>query len=158
MTSVLLVFFLLTSSLSAQSLPPAPSETSTTEPQVTEQTPSPPILSRDQFFSKGFVRQLLKDQRSIWTSPARIKTSDAKWFVPLAGATTLLFTEDNQISHRFDHVPSLQKTSLKIWVCVWTSGAALSRTSITTFHVAGSDGRSYVHVRRMTGAIEAGSS
>ena len=115
-TSVLLVFFLLTSSLSAQSLPPAPSETSATEPQVTEPTPlkSPPILSRDQFFSKGFVQQLLKDQRSIWTSPARIKTSDAKWFVPLAGATTLLFTEDNQISHRFDHVPSLQKTSLKI--------------------------------------------
>ena len=115
-TSVLLVFFLLTSSLSAQSLPPAPSETSTTEPQVTEPTPlkSPPILSRDQFFSKGFVQQLLKDQRSIWTSPARIKTSDAKWFVPLAGATTLLFTEDSQISHRFDHVPSLQKTSLKI--------------------------------------------
>ena len=115
-TSVLLVFCLLTSSLSAQSLPPAPSETSTTEPQVTEPTPlkSPPILSRDQFFSKGFVQQLLKDQRSIWTSPARIKTSDAKWFVPLAGATTLLFTEDNQISHRFDHVPSLQKTSLKI--------------------------------------------
>src|SRR5437016_8188123 len=113
-TSLLLVFFLLTSSLSAQSLPPAPSETSTTEPQVTEQTPSPPILSRDQFFSKGFVQQLLRDQRSIWTSPARIKTSDAKWFVALAGATTLLFTEDNQISHRFDHVPSLQKTSLKI--------------------------------------------
>jgi len=115
-TSVLLVFFLLTSSLSAQSLPPAPSETSTPEPQVTEQTPlkSPPILSRDQFFSKGFVQQLLKDQRSIWTSPARIKTSDAKWFVPLAGATAFLFTQDNQISHRFDHDPSLQKTSLKI--------------------------------------------
>src|SRR6266566_9338938 len=34
-TSVLLVFFLLTSSVSAQALPPAPSETSTTEPQVT---------------------------------------------------------------------------------------------------------------------------
>src|SRR5436309_4641298 len=115
-TSVLLVFFLLTSSLSAQSFPPAPSETSTPEPQVTEQTPlkSPPILSRDQFFSKGFVQQLLKDQRSIWTSPARIKTSDAKWFVSLAGATAFLFTQDNQISHRFDHDPSLQKTSLKI--------------------------------------------
>ena len=68
MTSVLLVFVLLTSSLSAQSLPPAPSETSTPEPQATEQAPlkSPPILPRDQFFSKGFVQQLLKDQRSIW--------------------------------------------------------------------------------------------
>src|SRR5262245_56028092 len=113
-TSVLLVFFLLMSSLSAQSLPPAPSETSTSEPQVTEQTPSPPIPSKDQFFSKGFVQQLLKDQRSIWTSPAHIKTSDAKWLVPLAGATAVLFTEDNRISHRFDNAPSLQNTSLKI--------------------------------------------
>ncbi len=40
-------------------------------------------------------RYLLEDQRSIWTSPTRIKKSDLRWIVPLAAATGLLIGTDH---------------------------------------------------------------
>jgi membrane-associated phospholipid phosphatase len=49
----------------------------------------------------------------IWTSPLRIKKSDAKWLLPLAAGTAVLLTQDNRISSHFDQ-PSLQDASLKV--------------------------------------------
>jgi len=120
---VFLIFVVFSSSLVAQSLPagaqslPAAAlpDSSTQEPQVTNSEEKPlKLLSKDDFFSKGFARQLLSDQKSIWTSPARIKASDARWLLPLSAGTAFLFTQDNQIIHRFDHKSSLQNTSLKV--------------------------------------------
>jgi len=120
---VFLIFVVFSSSLVAQSLPagaqslPAAAlpDSSTQEPQVTNSDEKPlKLLSKDDFFSKGFARQLLSDQKSIWTSPARIKASDARWLLPLSAGTAFLFTQDNQIIHRFDHNSSLQNTSLKV--------------------------------------------
>ncbi len=122
-TSVFLIFVVFSSSLVAQSLPagaqslPAAAlpDSSTQESQVTNSDEKPlKLLSKDDFFSKGFARQLLSDQKSIWTSPARIKASDARWLLPLSAGTAFLFTQDNQIIHRFDHNSSLQNTSLKV--------------------------------------------
>jgi len=62
----------------------------------------------------GFARQLLRDQKSIWTSPARIKASDARWLVPLSAGTAFLFIKDNQIESEFDHKTSLQSASRKV--------------------------------------------
>jgi membrane-associated phospholipid phosphatase len=115
-TSVLLVIILFTSSVGAQSLPPAPGDVSS-QPQVTNPAETPlklPTLTQDDFFTKGFARKLVSDQKAIWSSPARIKASDAKWLVPLAGATAVLLANDNGISHKFDDRPSLQNASLKV--------------------------------------------
>jgi membrane-associated phospholipid phosphatase len=115
-TSVILVFVIFVSSVGAQSLPTVPADIPAPEPQTTspEDQPRNAPFSKDDFFSKGFARRLLEDQREIWTSPARIKKSDAKWLVPLAGATVLAFTQDNRINHHFDGKTSLQNASLKV--------------------------------------------
>src|SRR5262249_2141486 len=117
-TSVLLIILLLfSSSLGAQSLPPAPLDDPPGESQATNSDEKPlqlPALKKDDFFSRGFVRQLMSDQKAMWTSPARIKASDAKWLLPLAAGTAVLFTQDTEISHKFDNNSSLQNSSLKV--------------------------------------------
>jgi len=115
---VLFSFLGFVSSLSAQSLPPVTQpDNSAPESQVTASVEKPlqtPAPNKDEFFSKGFARQLLSDQKTIWTSPASIKASDAKWLVPLAAGTTVLLFEDTKISHAFDGKTSLQNTSEKV--------------------------------------------
>jgi membrane-associated phospholipid phosphatase len=115
-TSALLVFCISVSSLAAQALPPAPGDNVAPAPPVanSQEKPQLPTLQKDDFFTKGFARQLLQDQKSIWSSPAHIKKSDLKWIAPLAGGTALLFTRDSQISHQFDGKTSLQNASLKV--------------------------------------------
>src|SRR5438477_4571062 len=44
-------------------------------------------------------RNFLFDQNFIWTSPARLKLSDAEWLVPTAGIATGLFMTDTTTSH-----------------------------------------------------------
>jgi len=131
---VFLIFFTLAASLDAQSLPPASQETTVTE----SQTPAPGGNSlRDQFLSKGFLHRMLADQKTIWTSPARISKSDAKWLVPFAGVTVVALAKDNQISHRFDHAPSFQRTSLKVsrlgsaYATLGSTGALLAVGKLT---------------------------
>jgi len=46
----------------------------------------------------GHVSDLLQDQKQIWTSPSRIRLSDATWLVPLGGITAGLFVSDRQYS------------------------------------------------------------
>src|SRR5262245_3087305 len=111
--STLFSLLVFASSLSAQSLPavapldnPAPAEKS-----LETETPA---LNKDDFFFKGFVRQLKSDQKTIWTSPAHIHASDAKWLVPLAAGTTVLLFEDTKISHAFDGKTSVQNTAEKV--------------------------------------------
>jgi hypothetical protein len=117
LTSVVLVFFISVSSVGAQAPAGLPAEAPAPDSQVatTQQTPlTLPTLTKDDFFTKNWAHQLLSDQKSIWTSPAHIKKSDAKWLLPLAGATAVMIAKDNQISHEFDNRESLQNFGLKV--------------------------------------------
>src|SRR5215467_3011988 len=40
----------------------------------------------------------LVDQKQIWTSPARLRFSDADWLVPISGITAGLFVSDGDFS------------------------------------------------------------
>src|SRR6266481_4755152 len=42
----------------------------------------------------GLVARFARDQQAIWTSPARLRFSDAEWLVPLSGITAGLFVTD----------------------------------------------------------------
>ena len=44
----------------------------------------------------GFLRLLVRDQRTILTSPARIRSRDLKWLLPLAGSAGWLLTSDQR--------------------------------------------------------------
>jgi membrane-associated phospholipid phosphatase len=115
LTSALFVCALSISSLAAQTLPLSSTPDATPNSEATA-PPAKPLneLTKEDFFSKGFAKQLLTDQKSIWTSPARIKKSDAKWLVPVAGATAFLFTQDQKIADHFNQNQSLRNTSLKV--------------------------------------------
>src|SRR5437762_13900241 len=85
---VLYSFLGFVSSLSAQSLPPVTQpDNSAPESQVTASVEKPlqtPAPNKDEFFSKGFARQLLFDQKTIWISPSSIQACAANSTVPLA--------------------------------------------------------------------------
>ena len=117
-SSALLVFC-LASSLAAQQPDSTPTpDNSSTETQATVPTAQPtlqvPALKKDDFFTKGFIHQMMRDQKTIWTSPAHIKKSDAKWLVPLVGGTAVLLKEDTAIADHFEGKTSLANTSNKI--------------------------------------------
>src|SRR3989442_14313703 len=70
--ALVVIIFVSMSSASAQ----AP--TSTPQPSPT------PSLERK------FLRNILRDQRAIWTSPLHVQKEDAKWLVPLGLSTAAL--------------------------------------------------------------------
>lgn len=51
-------------------------------------------------------RQLVHDQIGMWTSPARIRLSDATWLVPLGGFAAALFATDSDVSKHLSNTPS----------------------------------------------------
>jgi membrane-associated phospholipid phosphatase len=47
---------------------------------------------------KKFLRNILDDQRAIWTAPFHLHGSDAKWLAPLGFSTIALITTDRRTS------------------------------------------------------------
>lgn len=56
---------------------------------------SPPSLPP---LEKQFLKNILRDQKAIWTSPFRLRGEDAKWLAPLGAATTALIAADRRTS------------------------------------------------------------
>jgi membrane-associated phospholipid phosphatase len=54
----------------------------------------------------GLVGRFLDDQRTIWSSPARIRFSDTEWLVPLSGITAGLFVTDRDFSKHLSQNPT----------------------------------------------------
>ena len=50
-------------------------------------------------------RDFVRDQKQIWTSPARLKFTDTEWLVPLAGISTGLFATDGDVSRHLSMDP-----------------------------------------------------
>src|ERR1700682_1208265 len=46
----------------------------------------------------GLAKNLVADQKGIWSAPGRVRFEDTVWLVPLAGATAGLFVTDRQVS------------------------------------------------------------
>jgi membrane-associated phospholipid phosphatase len=54
---------------------------------------------------------VVRDQAGVWTSPARLKKTDAKWLVPLAGAAALAFHFDTRAVQGLGNHPMLTQRS-----------------------------------------------
>lgn len=54
----------------------------------------------------GLPHALLHDQIGLWTSPSRIRFSDATWLVPLGGFAAALFATDSDLSRHLSNNPS----------------------------------------------------
>ena len=68
----------------------------------------------------GHMTDFVHDQKQIWTSPSRIRLSDANWLVPLGGITAGLFVTDRQYSASISQNP----TTLKHYKSVSNYGIA----------------------------------
>src|SRR5256886_106505 len=75
----------------------------------------------------GLARDFLGDQKQIWTSPAKLRSSDTKWLVPLSGISTGLFVTDHDFSKHLSQNPttiSHYKTLSNAGVGALVGGAA----------------------------------
>src|SRR5712692_6350726 len=79
---LLLVIVIIAGTSSASGQTPA--STSTPQP-----SPTPSLERR-------FFKNILRDQRAIWTSPLHLHGEDAKWLVPLGLATAALIATDRR--------------------------------------------------------------
>ena len=68
----------------------------------------------------GHFEDFFEDQKEIWTSPARLRLSDASWLVPLGGLTAALFVTDRQHSASLSQNP----TTLRHYKTVSNFGVA----------------------------------
>ena len=75
-------------------------------PKKTADDPDTEPVESSQPGFKGLGKRFLLDQEQIWTSPSKLRFSDAQWLVPLAGATTWLFQTDATYSRQLSHNPS----------------------------------------------------
>jgi hypothetical protein len=71
--------------------------------------PSPTGTQSNQSGQKNhkltFPLDFLKDQKEMWTSPARLRFSDATWLVPLGGLTAGLLVTDTDVSRHLSRDP-----------------------------------------------------
>src|SRR5580658_5767636 len=54
---------------------------------------------------KNFGLDFVDDQKDIWTSPAKIRFSDATWLLPVAGVSAALFATDRETSRHLSTDP-----------------------------------------------------
>jgi membrane-associated phospholipid phosphatase len=75
----------------------------------------------------GLGKDFLEDQRQIWTSPVRLRFSDADWLVPVGGFAAGLFVTDRDVSTHLSSDPktiSHYKTLSTAGVAALVGGAA----------------------------------
>jgi membrane-associated phospholipid phosphatase len=56
-------------------------------------TPTPPVSAKPSL-EKDFFRNILRDQKAIWTAPLHLERGDAKWMIPSGIGAMALFTTD----------------------------------------------------------------
>src|SRR3989449_9596456 len=71
----------------------APGQTPTSTPQ-----PSPTSS-----LERKFLKNILRDQRAIWTSPLHMGEKDANWLVPLGLSTAVLIATDRRTADALDN-------------------------------------------------------
>jgi hypothetical protein len=119
--SALLVLLISATTVSyAQSPTAMPTVIPKTSPSPAPQPspPSPPL-------EKQFLKNILRDQKAIWTSPLRLRGEDAKWLAPLGAATTALIAGDRRASSlvsRGGSLPSASRT-VSLGGSTYTTGA-----------------------------------
>ena len=114
---------------------------------ATAQTPAPTPAASS--LEKDFFKNILQDQKAIWTAPFHIDRADAKWIVPGSIGLMALFATDritgDEIAE-FDHKGV--STAISHAGSVYTLGAAAG-----TFYLLG---RKYNNARaRETGVLSA---
>jgi membrane-associated phospholipid phosphatase len=94
-------------------VPDAKPAASDDEAQAT-QGPSSAAQPPSRYAERRFPKDLLRDQKAIWTSPLRIGRSDARWLVPIAAATAAMIATDRRASGELGDSKDLREVSRNI--------------------------------------------
>ena len=97
-------------------------------------TPSPTPSSPPPSLEREFVKNILRDQKAIWTSPFHLEKSDAKWLIPSGIGLTALITTDRITGDEIAEADRSVSTSHAISYAgsIYGVGAAA-----TTFYLVG---------------------
>lgn len=77
--------------------------------------PTPQVASSENVTVVGLPMGVLKDQKKIWTSPARIRTKDLLWLAPLSAATGVgIATDHHTMSTVVSHDPSFNSENVNV--------------------------------------------
>jgi membrane-associated phospholipid phosphatase len=82
------------------------------KPKAPAVVPNNRYVASDDSMHTGFLGHMtdfVNDQKQIWTTPSRIRLSDANWLVPLGGITAGLFVTDRQYSASINQNPTTLK-------------------------------------------------
>lgn len=77
--------------------PAAPAGEATTEESATPAHPEPAQIS-DSRLGLSLLKNIVLDQKAIWTSPAQLRVDDANWLLPVAGIAAMSLASDTHIS------------------------------------------------------------
>jgi Capsule assembly protein Wzi/PAP2 superfamily len=58
--------------------------------------------------AKNLFRNVVNDQKPIWTAPAHLKWRDATWLVPIAGVTGVLIATDHDVAQTIARHPRFE--------------------------------------------------
>ncbi|HSE21964.1 MAG TPA: phosphatase PAP2 family protein [Pyrinomonadaceae bacterium] len=120
--TVLAIFF--SSTISAQTISP----TATPSPSPT------PVVSKTPSLEHQFFKNILLDQKAIWTAPLHLDRSDTKWLAPIGLGTMALITTDRITGDEIGEFHSQLNTSRVISYGGSTSAAGVAAAS---FYFAG---------------------
>lgn len=99
-------------------------------PPDPQPSPTPSLESR-------FVKNILRDQRAIWTAPFNVERSDAKWLAPLGVSAAALFATDRHSAGELDEGGD-NRTRLRISSDISRGGSFYTTGAIAgTFYLVG---------------------
>ena len=90
--------------------------------------PAPQVHSLE----KNFLRDFLRDEKAIWTSPFRMRLKELKWVLPLAATTAVLIATDRHTTGEMRELVINQPAALRASQRVSNLGAPAA-----TFGLAG---------------------
>lgn len=77
-------------------------------------TPISTGTARSSSPERAFLKNILKDQGAIWTSPFRLKKRDMSWLIPLTAGTAVLIATDRKTAGELSNDRTRINTSLDI--------------------------------------------
>ena len=97
------------------------------EPAEQRAIPAAPS-SNPSSLERSFLRNLLADQKAIWTSPFHLQSRDLRWLAPAAAATAILFATDRRNVGQDGDEPGQ---------VAWSRGISEAGAAYSTFGLAG---------------------
>ena len=105
---------------------------------VTAQTPSPtPVASPTPTLEHEFIKNVLRDQKAIWTAPFHLHQRDARWLAPIGLGAAALIATDQQTGDEMAESTSQLNASRIVSYAGSTYGVAAVAGA---FYVAGRAG------------------